>query len=507
MNFRRACLPVFLLACLAACSMHDGERTESAPEGATTDALVVVQDYKVQVVGEPLHFDGYFTAKNGLRVTFESVVTNTPTGWSASALVAFGPKQALMTHTMTDAHRGPGMTHFSDRTPGVRVDPRYGLAIGDLAEVLYLRFPENARDRRERLPLDRGVDPRSIGVNKALLRNFTRMLSRWTTAGLMSTDAPGWDVDCDDDGNCDTTKGHGGGTTGGTTSGGGVSPGSSCTTFPTDTLTQINCESKCPDNNNNMPIHHVAEHDYRTPPTLPAGAHCDVTQIEVCGATQVTYAGQDYYYCTGRCGLLASASPYPGCQSLLHGRTSWQDCLDADACIVRHELGGSGVGSQGCAFMESQAIDDEIAATAADLAYYASQLVGWPYSYYVDLLYSVEECLVPDKGRNTGPVSSEIGSTCSCPPMAGRDTPFCNDKSQCVYPYLPTGSCTHSLCITPDAPLWEGCDTQAPGTAANPNDPNSCVTKVCAGDPYCCTTYWDATCRDEAVAAGCATCP
>lgn len=48
-----------------------------------------------------------------------------------------------------------------------------------------------------------------------------------------------------------------------------------------------------------------------------------------------------------------------------------------------------------------------------------------------------------------------------------------------------TGSCTHSLCSTGGA-LGSACD----GAQA-------CVAKVCAKDPYCCNTWWDASCVED----------
>jgi subtilisin family serine protease len=50
------------------------------------------------------------------------------------------------------------------------------------------------------------------------------------------------------------------------------------------------------------------------------------------------------------------------------------------------------------------------------------------------------------------------------------------------------GTCGHTLCTT-GATLTSGCDT--------PPAESSCVTSICAVDPYCCNTYWDGICVSE----------
>jgi hypothetical protein len=56
------------------------------------------------------------------------------------------------------------------------------------------------------------------------------------------------------------------------------------------------------------------------------------------------------------------------------------------------------------------------------------------------------------------------------------------------------GSCAHTVCLE-GAALTGGCDDP-------PVDP-SCVSSICTGDPYCCTTAWDFVCVNE-VASVCA---
>lgn len=50
------------------------------------------------------------------------------------------------------------------------------------------------------------------------------------------------------------------------------------------------------------------------------------------------------------------------------------------------------------------------------------------------------------------------------------------------------GSCAHTLCST-GAKLTAGCDS--------PPAASSCVSSICAVDPYCCNTLWDNLCVDE----------
>ena len=45
------------------------------------------------------------------------------------------------------------------------------------------------------------------------------------------------------------------------------------------------------------------------------------------------------------------------------------------------------------------------------------------------------------------------------------------------------GCCAHSKCIRDEGPMANGCD--------------GCVTEICAVDPYCCDTAWDALCVSE----------
>jgi hypothetical protein len=44
------------------------------------------------------------------------------------------------------------------------------------------------------------------------------------------------------------------------------------------------------------------------------------------------------------------------------------------------------------------------------------------------------------------------------------------------------GECAHDKCSYGD-PLADGC--------------NSCVSQICAADPYCCDVYWDGLCIQE----------
>jgi hypothetical protein len=63
---------------------------------------------------------------------------------------------------------------------------------------------------------------------------------------------------------------------------------------------------------------------------------------------------------------------------------------------------------------------------------------------------------------------------------AGTAAPMCSGGT--------TQSCSHSLCGT-GVKLPAGCDN-----APAPATPFGCVAKVCAANPACCSTTWDATC-------------
>jgi Zn-dependent metalloprotease len=71
-------------------------------------------------------------------------------------------------------------------------------------------------------------------------------------------------------------------------------------------------------------------------------------------------------------------------------------------------------------------------------------------------------------------------------------TPACVDlvRSACGSAACPgsAGSCAHGLCVEGEAQS-AGCDA--------PPEPASCVSAVCAADPYCCGGSWDAACVAE----------
>jgi hypothetical protein len=66
-----------------------------------------------------------------------------------------------------------------------------------------------------------------------------------------------------------------------------------------------------------------------------------------------------------------------------------------------------------------------------------------------------------------GEVGSICGQTCGAPPPPADAGP---------------STCAHPTCAAGSA-LVSGCDT--------------CVTQLCAQDPYCCASEWDATCVAE----------
>lgn len=76
-----------------------------------------------------------------------------------------------------------------------------------------------------------------------------------------------------------------------------------------------------------------------------------------------------------------------------------------------------------------------------------------------------------------GEVGSICGQSCTAPPDAGTDA---------------GSTCTHPVCATGPA-LEATCD--------------ACATSLCAQDPYCCTTSWDATCVGEVASICKKTCP
>jgi hypothetical protein len=55
------------------------------------------------------------------------------------------------------------------------------------------------------------------------------------------------------------------------------------------------------------------------------------------------------------------------------------------------------------------------------------------------------------------------------------------------------GACGHTVCATGGA-LAPGCD--------NPPMSPSCVTTICAADPFCCSTEWDAVCVGQVSLCG-----
>lgn len=93
-------------------------------------------------------------------------------------------------------------------------------------------------------------------------------------------------------------------------------------------------------------------------------------------------------------------------------------------------------------------------------------------------------------GTKLHPLCSSVVSA-----VCAADSFCCNNSwdSVCVNKVFSVGnslacvrnSCSHTLC-TQGGPLTSGCDS--------PTVSPSCVSRICAADPYCCNNAWDSVC-------------
>lgn len=125
-----------------------------------------------------------------------------------------------------------------------------------------------------------------------------------------------------------------------------------------------------------------------------------------------------------------------------------------------------------------------------------------------------DNLFVCTQGCSTAGVDCQVDEEC-CSGRCGEggqcecSTEFCTQSPDCceVTPGQNDGKCYGGACHPACAP--KSCDHNVCGTGAplDPTDPNcspastpDCVSKVCAGDEYCCCNGWDQHCVDDAVA-------
>lgn len=111
----------------------------------------------------------------------------------------------------------------------------------------------------------------------------------------------------------------------------------------------------------------------------------------------------------------------------------------------------------------------------------------------VDASSLADICGAHDKcatGTKLHPLCSSVVSA-----VCAADSFCCNNSwdNVCVNKVFSVGnslacvrnSCSHTLC-TQGGPLTSGCDS--------PTVSPSCVSRICAADPYCCNNAWDSAC-------------
>jgi hypothetical protein len=114
----------------------------------------------------------------------------------------------------------------------------------------------------------------------------------------------------------------------------------------------------------------------------------------------------------------------------------------------------------------------------------------------------IEIACAPECGHDECVSGQALTAICSpCADQVCATDPYCCDTAWdqvCVYRAqtdcsnlscsASAGTCTHPLC-TEGAPLFAGCD--------DPPISPSCTNAICAADPACCSTAWDATCVEK----------